>query len=34
MENKTTNQDWKYMNREDRAKELIKVYDIVETPQG
>ena len=29
-----TSQDWKYMNREDRAKELIKVYDIVETPQG
>lgn len=29
-----TNQDWKYMTREDRAKELIKVYDIVETPQG
>jgi len=26
---KTQNQEWKYMTREDRAKELIKVYDIV-----
>lgn len=27
-------QSWKYMTREDRAKELLKVYDIVETQKG
>jgi len=30
----TQTQSWKYMTREDKAKELIKVYDIVETEKG